>query len=425
MIIENIKLAIISLRANKLRALLTMLGIIIGVGSVIAIVTIGDAMTGNINSEWAGFGAKNISIQVSDRNSNNYDPSFDYSNYEWSEPKQSELITEKMVEDYRQKYLSSIEAITITNTLSTSRFTNGRYKVNAEVIGVNPDAKISDKIQMIAGEFITTNDILNKKKTIVVSDRFVQEYYGNRIDPKDAIGNTVILDKENKIEKLYISGVYRYQEQDGAMVYNKDSGTKAYIPYSLAYQIQDSSIGFKNLTVVPREEVDAKEFLISTSAYFESYYVSNEKITAVTSSMASMLKSMNKMLDQIKLGIGGVAAISLLVGGIGVMNIMMVSVTERTREIGIRMALGAKGSIIRFQFLVEAMMVSLCGGIIGIVMGLSIGAIVANVMKYQAKPSLFVILSSVLFSLAIGMFFGYMPANKASQLDPIEALRYE
>ncbi|MPN42088.1 putative ABC transporter permease YknZ [bioreactor metagenome] len=209
------------------------------------------------------------------------------------------------------------------------------------------------------------------------------------------------------------------------MVYNKDSGTKAYIPYSLAYQIQDSSIGFKNLTVVPREEVDAKEFLISTSAYFESYYVSNEKITAVTSSMASMLKSMNKMLDQIKLGIGGVAAISLLVGGIGVMNIMMVSVTERTREIGIRMALGAKGSIIRFQFLVEAMMVSLCGGIIGIVMGLSIGAIVANVMKYQAKPSLFVILSSVLFSLAIGMFFGYMPANKASQLDPIEALRYE
>ncbi|MEG2800136.1 MAG: FtsX-like permease family protein, partial [Erysipelotrichaceae bacterium] len=140
---------------------------------------------------------------------------------------------------------------------------------------------------------------------------------------------------------------------------------------------------------------------------------------------SDVTKAFDSIISSITLFVSLITSISLFVGGIGVMNIMMVSVTERTREIGIRMALGAKGSIIRFQFLVEAMMVSLCGGIIGIVMGLSIGAIVANVMKYQAKPSLFVILSSVLFSLAIGMFFGYMPANKASQLDPIEALRYE
>ena len=137
------------------------------------------------------------------------------------------------------------------------------------------------------------------------------------------------------------------------------------------------------------------------------------------------MKSVNKMTENIKLGISAIAAISLLVGGIGVMNIMMVSVTERTREIGVRMALGAKARTILFQFIVEAIIVCLIGGMIGVLAGIALGSAGASMMGYPARPSLWAALGAVVFSMSIGVFFGYYPAKKAAQLDPIEALRYE
>lgn len=130
-------------------------------------------------------------------------------------------------------------------------------------------------------------------------------------------------------------------------------------------------------------------------------------------------------MNKLKLGISAIAAISLLVGGIGIMNIMMVSVTERTREIGIRMALGAKGSTIRLQFIIESIFVSGIGGLIGIFFGIIIGAIGSKMMGYSPSPSIQAAIIAVTFSMAIGVFFGYYPANKAANLDPIEALRYE
>ncbi|NLS85747.1 MAG: FtsX-like permease family protein, partial [Ruminococcaceae bacterium] len=155
------------------------------------------------------------------------------------------------------------------------------------------------------------------------------------------------------------------------------------------------------------------------------YYTHNKDFTAAANSMENMMKSMNKMLGSVKLGISAVAAISLLVGGIGVMNIMMVSVTERTREIGIRMALGAKSRVILLQFIVEAIIICLIGGFIGVGIGVALGRIGAQMLKYAARPSVIAILVAVSFSMAIGVFFGYYPASKASKLDPIEALRYE
>jgi putative ABC transport system permease protein len=423
MLKENLKLAWKALMSNKLRAMLTMLGIIIGIGSVITIVTIGDAITGNINKEWSGYGARNVTVQVTDRNAGS-SYGIEAADQTWNEPREQDLITEQMLADYEKHFARQLEGVSVQQSIGSVTLRQKRNSAPVEVIGANRGTILSDKVRMIAGTFITPADIQNRQRVAVVSDRFIKQYFGSAQEPKDAIGKTLLLDLSSQAVQVYISGVYQYTEADG-MTYTKDTSTKLYIPYTTGFQIQHKNVGFSLLTIVPKADTDPKQFLLDTSTWFESYYTHNEKISALTSSMAGMLKSMNTMLDQVKLGIGGVAAISLLVGGIGVMNIMMVSVTERTREIGIRMALGAKGRSIRLQFLTEAMMVSLCGGIIGIFLGLALGIGISAVLKYQAVPSVPAILVSVLFSMSIGIFFGYAPANRASKLDPIEALRYE
>ena len=163
----------------------------------------------------------------------------------------------------------------------------------------------------------------------------------------------------------------------------------------------------------------------SIESYFQRYYQNNTRFIIAAMSMESMLGTMTTMLGTVQLAIGAIAAISLLVGGIGVMNIMLVSVTERTREIGTRKALGARNSAIRFQFVVESIIICLIGGVIGILLGLGMGAGGSMLLGFPAAASGPIILIAVAFSMLIGVFFGYYPANKAAKLDPIEALRYE
>ena len=170
---------------------------------------------------------------------------------------------------------------------------------------------------------------------------------------------------------------------------------------------------------------DNAQFLSDTESFFASYYTRNQSWTVGASSMESMMSTVTEMISTVQMAIAAIAAISLLVGGIGVMNIMMVSITERTREIGTRKALGAPGYAIRLQFITESVVICLIGGVIGIVLGVVLGAWGASLLGYAAKPSVLAVAASVGFSMAIGVFFGYYPASKAAKLDPIEALRYE
>ena len=170
---------------------------------------------------------------------------------------------------------------------------------------------------------------------------------------------------------------------------------------------------------------DATQFLNQVQYFFDSRYRKNEDFQVSAYSMESMVSSMTDMLSTVSLAIAVIAGISLLVGGIGVMNIMLVSITERTREIGTRKALGATNGSIQLQFIVEAVIICLIGGMIGIILGVGLGSVAAKLLGYAAKASVLSIVVSVLFSMVIGVFFGFYPANKAAKLDPIEALRYE
>lgn len=161
------------------------------------------------------------------------------------------------------------------------------------------------------------------------------------------------------------------------------------------------------------------------TTFFEPYYRNNAsyKVSALT--LSGMVQMLTTLLGTITTAISIIAGIALLVGGIGVMNIMLVSVTERTREIGTRKALGAKNSSIRVQFIVEAMIICLIGGFIGLILGMVLGITASNILGYPARPSISGIIISIGFSMAIGLFFGYFPANKAAKMNPIDALRYE
>jgi putative ABC transport system permease protein len=178
--------------------------------------------------------------------------------------------------------------------------------------------------------------------------------------------------------------------------------------------------------VVTKADItDVDAFATQIETYMSQYYLENDDYEISTSTMTSMMESMNDMISTVSLAIAFIAGISLLVGGIGVMNIMLVSITERTREIGTRKALGAKNSSIRLQFIIESVILCLVGGILGIILGFALGAIASNILGYSASVPVMSVIVSVGFSMIIGVFFGYYPANKAAKMNPIEALRYE
>lgn len=201
--------------------------------------------------------------------------------------------------------------------------------------------------------------------------------------------------------------------------------TDVYMPLRAANSFNHSEDQYSSFQVITNVGVDSEEFSSKLESFFKPYYRNNKNYEIQAITLSSMVSMLSEMLSTITLAIAVIAGIALIVGGIGVMNIMLVSITERTREIGTRKALGAKNSSIRVQFIVEAVIICLIGGIIGVILGIAGGIFLADFMGYPAKPSISSIIISLGFSMTIGIFFGYYPAGKAAKMNPIDALRYE
>ena len=387
---QSFRLAIKSLRASKMRAFLTMLGIIIGVASVIILVSLMNGLSQDMTSRFESMGTNTITINIMGRGTNRT-LSMDQ--------------VEKLVEenpDYLDKYSPKVSA-SVT----------AKYDVNSvdtTVVGVN---EYYDEMQSVAvtdGRFIQYIDCDRRLKVCVIGTYEAQELFAG-VDP---LGETIKLNGSS----YTVVGVL--EESDDS---TESSGDDIiYVPYTAATRLANSAtIGSYYLTAVDTDQMEATMTIIENMLYS----VFEDSNAYRVSSMSEMIDTVNEMTNSIALVLVGIAGISLVVGGIGIMNIMLVSVTERTREIGIRKSLGAKRKDIMRQFIIEAATTSSAGGVIGIIFGLGAAYAAGIVMDMTVAPSWNAVAIAFSVSVAIGMIFGYFPANKAAKMNPIDALRYD
>ena len=263
------------------------------------------------------------------------------------------------------------------------------------------------------------------KNVTIVSDKLVNKLFDGNTDK--AIGSEIEVNINSKLQNYTIIGVYENQDMYmmGMNMSGDDVATNLYVPLKTAMKLNYEADGYEYFQIITSVGTDSDLLAKKVENFFEPYYRSNRNYEIKTVTMGSMVSMLTDMLSTITLAISIVAGIALIVGGIGVMNIMLVSITERTREIGTRKALGAKNSFIRTQFIVEAMIICLIGGIFGVILGVSGGIGASKLLGYPAQPSISGIIVSLVFSMSIGVFFGYYPANKAAKMNPIDALRYE
>ena len=403
---EYVKMAIQNIRANKGRSFLTMLGIIIGIASVIAIVSIGEGTKNQMNSEINGIGGGQIYISVSN-----------------DAVIESEFITTDDIEEIRG--LDAVEGVNVSESYDGETVT-GKGNFSIMLTGEGPDAKMLNNSEIKYGSYFGETEIEEGKNVCVISDSDAKRLFGT----DDVVGMSLDITCYDSSKTFRIMGVTT-QKENGTFVSYTYEGmpVTVNVPYSSMEDLVGSTDEFYSLTIQGDKTQDSQIIADQVVHLLEKRHQCAGEDYFQVQSFQDVMQSMNQMLGMVTAFISFVAGLSLLVGGIGVMYIMLVSVTERTREIGIRKSLGAKTSSIMMQFLAEAAILTVIGGVIGIILGVlaahGICTIISGSMGMTITPgiSLTVILAATLFSCAVGVFFGIYPAKKAAKLSPIEALR--
>lgn len=380
-------MAIKSITSSKMRTFLTMLGIIIGVCAVIVLVSVVQGSTGSITESIESLGANSITVMFTGRNS--------------SKNVSYEEMQEFMADN--EEYISYVvPSLTMPSTV--------KYKsenLTSTVTGTTSDYITVKNRDISNGRFISDMDVERRRRVAVIGSYNAQELFGFE-DP---------IDKQIKLNNELYTVVGVFED-----ISDSEEGSDddiIVIPYSSGRMIFRTS-KIRSYVVWASSYENVEEATTRVKNFLYSKFQDEDEYSVI--SVASMMDSLNEITGMMTLLTAGIAGISLVVGGIGIMNIMLVSVTERTREIGIRKAIGAKRMSIMAQFLIEAAIVSCMGGVVGIVIGTAGSVILGNMMDIKAFPNVWVMLGAFLFSAVIGIFFGWAPANKASKLNPIDAL---
>ncbi len=441
---ENIKEAFTSILSNKMRSLLTMLGIIIGISSVIIITTIGGSIQSTLTATLNSLGGNTVTAYVQARYPDDDDEDA-WATWEYPDMTESDYVTQEMIDGLVEQYPDEVKGVAAQNYLGNGKITDEADSdnyANVTMNGITPEYLDYMKLKISAGRSLTKADDVGQKRVCLIADTMAKRYFGD----KSPIGEQLsVVSSDGGIYDFSVVGVYEYNQalfgKVDTTVPEKDRVTDMMIPIQTSFKLQGSEqTGYENFNLLLTPLADIEQATSDITSYFDAIYANNEKFTVMTYNMQSDLGMINTVLNVITIAVSGIAAISLIVGGVGVMNIMLVSITERTREIGVRMALGAKRRTIKMQFVIEAIVLCLIGGIIGILLGVGVGALLGMaagfvIQNMYAEYSSYIILSvhpsvqaimlSLFFSMLTGIFFGYYPANKAAKMEVIDALRYE
>ena len=319
-LLDNIRLAFASLWAGKLRALLTMLGIIIGIGSVIAILTVGDSLTGTINDSMQGLGVSNITVSLTEKSDEeDADSSGGVSVriFGPSQPADEDLMTDEMISDYRALFGDQVSAVSLSASLGSGTAELDTTSLNVSATGVNLDYQTANNINITNGRFLNQRDLDGEKKVCVVPDTFAEALLGEGVDP---IGSSFDLTVGAKVLRCYIVWVYEQEENGTVSLLGSQTSYPIYLPLSTVKTLTGAADGYESFTVVGSDLENNNRFLQQTEGFFASYYTRNPSWTVSASSLESMVSTVTEMISTVQLAIAAIAAISLLVGGIGVMT---------------------------------------------------------------------------------------------------------